>query len=588
MKFSLEQKLVAGLAAALLPLLAFGAIAWANARQFASTLQLVDHTHRVLYQLESTLNHVVGAQTEAQRFLLIQDEDCLTRRAAHERALASGLAELQGLTADNPVQRERLARLPALVAEMTRLSDLRVALAREQGFEAARQRVALGEVRRVVDHIRAITAAAESTERELLRVRLEESRRATATTLAWIGLGSLAAALLTVGGAWKMWHDLRARERAESALRASEERFRRMIDSIDYSILLLDPQGRVVSCNPGAERLTGYTAAEMIGEPLARFHPPESVRGGLPGRELQEAEAGGHYEDEGWRVHKDGSRFWASVTISVVRGADGRLLGFVKVTRDHSRRRESEEQIRRLNADLRLQNSRLEAANQELEAFSYSVSHDLRAPLRHIDGFASLLTKHAGEALDEKGRRYVQVISDAARKMGRLIDDLLAFSRTGRAQLKPGVIDSNELVADVIRENAFARDPRIVWTIPRLPPAHADPGLLRQVWFNLIDNAVKYSSRADQPRIAIGGEETGGEAVFHVRDNGVGFDMQYAAKLFGVFQRLHAESEFEGTGIGLANVRRIVTRHGGRTWAEGRVGEGATFSFSLPVSTTSL
>ena len=227
----------------------------------------------------------------------------------------------------------------------------------------------------------------------------------------------------------------------------------------------------------------------------------------------------------------------------------------------------------------------LETANGELESFSYSVSHDLRAPLRHIDGFASLLTKRSNEVLDPEGRRYVATISKSAKQMGALIDDLLAFSRIGRVPLCVDTVRQEALVAEVIANGRYDSAARVIsWQVERLPNARGDAAMLRQVWANLIENAVKYSSKVPAPRIVISSREDleAGEMVFFVRDNGVGFDMAYADKLFGVFQRLHSTAEFDGTGIGLANVRRIVTRHGGRTWAEARVGEGATFYFSLP------
>ncbi|HZZ59044.1 MAG TPA: ATP-binding protein [Opitutaceae bacterium] len=245
-------------------------------------------------------------------------------------------------------------------------------------------------------------------------------------------------------------------------------------------------------------------------------------------------------------------------------------------------------QIERLNADLerrvRERTAQLETANRELEAFSYSVSHDLRAPLRHVDGFSAMLRKHAETTLDEKGKRLLNTISDSAKRMGQLIDDLLAFSRISRSQLSHSDVDHDALVAAVIREGRHD-NPALEWSVAPLSPVRADPAMLRQVWSNLIANAVKYSGKNPRPRITIGERDEGGERVFFVRDNGVGFDMAYADKLFGVFQRLHGPSEFEGTGIGLANVRRIVTRHGGRTWAEGKVGEGAAFYFSLPKAT---
>jgi len=244
-----------------------------------------------------------------------------------------------------------------------------------------------------------------------------------------------------------------------------------------------------------------------------------------------------------------------------------------------------EAEIFRSSQAVQTANQQLQATNAELESFSYSVSHDLRAPLRHIDGFAELLRKHAESALDEKGRRYMKTISDSAKRMGQLIDELLVFSRMGRTELQVVELDQDALVAEIIRENGYKKNTAIAWNIAPLPRVHADPVLLRQVWFNLIDNAVKYSGKSPSPRIEIGFrlDPATGEQEFFVRDNGAGFDMQYAGKLFGVFQRLHSMAEFEGTGIGLANVRRIVQRHGGRTWAEGHVGEGAVFYFSLPV-----
>ncbi len=241
--------------------------------------------------------------------------------------------------------------------------------------------------------------------------------------------------------------------------------------------------------------------------------------------------------------------------------------------------------------DLRASNVKLEdagrellASNKELDAFVYSVSHDLRAPLRHIAGFVDLLKESTADSLDSTGQRHLNIISESTERMGYLIDDLLAFSRGGREELHKTDLDLQELIKEVVREVVEqAKDRDIAWDIEALCEVHADRAMLRQVLFNLIDNAVKYTRERKQARIEIGrapGEEN--ELVVFVRDNGVGFDMQYIDKLFGVFQRLHSAEEFEGTGVGLANVRRIIHRHSGRTWAEGKVGEGATFYFSLP------
>jgi light-regulated signal transduction histidine kinase (bacteriophytochrome) len=255
------------------------------------------------------------------------------------------------------------------------------------------------------------------------------------------------------------------------------------------------------------------------------------------------------------------------------------------IARDITERKRAEEEILR-------RGELLEAANKELEAFSYSVSHDLRAPLRHIDGFSDLLGKHAA-VLDEKGRRYLKMISESAKQMGMLIDDLLQFSRIGRAELCATSVKLDQLVGEVLaglRQDTEGR--AIDWAIAPLPEIEGDPSLLRQVFVNLIANAVKYTRGREPAKIEAlgmgdgqGSRATRGESdeiVIYVKDNGAGFDQQYSHKLFGVFQRLHAAHEFEGTGIGLANVKRIVTRHGGRVWAEGKVNEGATFYVALP------
>jgi PAS domain S-box-containing protein len=374
-------------------------------------------------------------------------------------------------------------------------------------------------------------------------------------------------------------------EAANRVLRESEERFRLLVEGVqDYAILMLSPQGHIVSWNNGAERIKGYKVDEIIGKHFSCFYPPEAIAQGKPEEALRTAIEQGHSDEEGWRVRKDGKEFWASVVITAIFDKGGCLQGFAKITRDMTDAKRSELAIYDKNLKLEENARDLARSNTDLEAFSYSVSHDLRAPLRHIVGFVELLQRDGRASLPEKSLAHLTTISKAAKRMGDLIDDLLAFSRIGRSEVKRTEVNLDELVGETLGDfQAETKERNIVWTIHALPTVWADRALLRLVLVNLISNALKFTGGRTEARIEVGCAPAGsGETVIFIRDNGVGFDPKYTEKLFGVFQRLHSQTEFEGTGIGLANVQRIIGRHGGRVWAEGVVGGGATFYFSLP------
>ena len=286
---------------------------------------------------------------------------------------------------------------------------------------------------------------------------------------------------------------------------------------------------------------------------------------------------------EEWVVWPDGRESWVSTTKVPLRNSEGETIGIFGISRDITERKRAEQSIQELNSDLENQAVKLQAANKELEAFSYSVSHDLRAPLRAIDGYTRILVEDYEPLLDEEGKRICGVISAEARRMGQLIDDLLAFSRLGRKEMYSSNIDMKALVVSVLNELLKEKDrERIDFNITKLPSARADSSLIRQVWVNLLSNAIKFTSKKERAVIEVGSKSSKDEVIFYVRDTGAGFDMEYANKLFGVFQRLHSESEFDGTGVGLAIVQRILRRHSGRVWAEGEVDKGATFYFALP------
>ncbi len=382
--------------------------------------------------------------------------------------------------------------------------------------------------------------------------------------------------------------DITNRKLAEAALRKSEDQFRLAVEAAeDYGIYLLDTDGRVASWNAGAERIHGYSVDEVLGHHFSMFFLPEEVVQDLPNQELGSALANGVSRREAWSQRKNGSRFYSQCVLTAVRDPAGELTGYLRVIHDITERRQSEEQISRLNTELeervRQRTLELQESNRELEAFSYSVSHDLRAPLRHIDGFVNLLRQSVADKLDPASAEYLQIISQEAKQMNKLIDALLAFSRTSRAPLRKSRVDLNavlKLVQDDLRFDIDGR--QIDWVLHPLPAVQGDLSLLRQVLVNLLSNALKYTRKREVARIEVSATDTHKEVIVKVRDNGVGFDMQFADKLFGVFQRLHGPEEFEGIGIGLANVRRIIQRHGGRTWAEAAPGDGAAFYFSLP------
>jgi light-regulated signal transduction histidine kinase (bacteriophytochrome) len=299
---------------------------------------------------------------------------------------------------------------------------------------------------------------------------------------------------------------------------------------------------------------------------------------------LAELQAGKTILSERRLRRKDGTVIQVEISANMLN--DGRIQA---IARDITERKRAEEEIRTLNETLERRvverTAQLQEINKELESFSYTVSHDLRAPLRFISGLADLLLKKVGPDLDQTGHHYLEVISESVKQAGDLIDDLLDFSRMGRAEMSRTVISMNPLVQETLRMlDGETAERTITWQIDHLPEIQGDPSMLKMVWQNLLANAIKYTRTRTQAVIQIGSVSNEHQHIFFVRDNGVGFDMKYVDKLFGVFRRLHDAEEFEGTGIGLANVRRIIHRHGGHTWAKGEVDNGATFYFSLPTA----
>ena len=383
-------------------------------------------------------------------------------------------------------------------------------------------------------------------------------------------------------------HDITERKQAEEMLSYERKLLRIIIDNLPDAIYTKDMNCKKTLANVSdVHNMGANSEAELLGKDDFAFYSREMAEGFFTDDQSVIQTGQPLFNKEEYVIDEKGQKSWWLTSKLPLRNERGKLIGLVGIGHNITERKRKEEEIRELNAELEQRviqrTAQLEAANKELEAFSYSVSHDLRAPLRHTSGYVDLLVKKCKADLSEKGQHYLDAIADSVHQMGMLIDDLLQFSRTGRTEMRQSLADMNEIVQEIlitIQHETVHR--KIEWVVTKLPSVVCDRSMLKLVWMNLLSNAVKFTRTRDNARIEIGVREGNNEFVFFVQDNGVGFDMQYAQKLFGVFQRLHSMEEFEGTGIGLANVRRIISRHEGRTWAEAELDKGATLYFTLP------
>jgi PAS domain S-box-containing protein len=389
-------------------------------------------------------------------------------------------------------------------------------------------------------------------------------------------------AVVSIVGAIK---DMSERKWAEAALRESEEKFRTIAEQMSDTVYVTNIEGKITYMSPAARQTFGYTPDEMQGRHFVEFLAETDIPKAIAAFTQDITESIASKNLELTMKRKDGSTFTGELNGTLYR-KEG-VAGTIGLIRDITERKQAENEIRHLNETLEQRvlerTAQLEVINKELEAFSYSISHDLRAPLRAINGYSRILMEEYAASLDTEGQRLFHVVCSEAQRMGQLIDDLLTFSRLGRSEMRTTLLDMQAMVTSIFDELTTPETrQRIEFRLEAPHPAHGDTALMRQVWINLLQNAIKFSSKKGHSLIEVSSIQAENEIIYCVRDNGAGFDMQYADKLFNVFKRLHSEREFEGTGVGLAIVQRIIHRHGGRVWAEGEVDKGATFSFALP------
>jgi PAS domain S-box-containing protein len=588
---TLEIKILSGFLLAMSLLLLGGAYTYRTSVQLAGSLEWVAHSQEVRATLAGLFGSLARAALAQRDYLVTAQHGRLDEYMRLVKETQDDLASVARLTGDNPAQQHNWAVLNSAVAG--RLDTMARGLVAYQSYGLPAARAVLG-VRRPNGNTEEVRATIERM--DAVEVRLLAERRAAAandrpTTLVSLLVTLALASAIFIALLRAAHREMRARSSAENDLLESNRFMDSLIENLPVMVFIKDARTlRYVRQNRATLDLLGLSRADVIGKNDHDFLPAEQADFILA-KDREVLDAGRLVDIPEQRIDSLhlGTRILHTMKMPILdeRGEPKFLLG---ISVDITASKLAEQAIRELNAELRDKAAQLEITNKELESFSYSVSHDLRAPLRAIDGFAQMMQEDYQERLDAEGKRYLSVIRQNSNRMGALIDDLLEFSRLGRQPVAQGDVNVDALVREVVEEvlnseprgerGAAAAAPQI--EVGPLPPARGDRGLLRQVWTNLIANAVKYSGKVQRPLIQVSGSEVGAENHYSVRDNGVGFNMQYAEQLFHVFQRLHRADEFGGTGVGLAIVHRIVTRHGGRVWAEGVVDNGAVFSFSLP------
>ncbi|MCP1572873.1 histidine kinase [Herbaspirillum rubrisubalbicans] len=562
---------------ALLLSLGVAGFSYHSVRDFEQHAVWLQHSYAVLNKLEeinATLRETVG---NSRSYVVSGQQEYRANFEAGERQVNALLQELHALVSDNPQQVQLLGRTDDLVAQRLAVSRQLMALNPEEGRARVLEGKDLG------DRIRSNVELMKGNENTLLATRAKDTAVSANLTIFMVISGSLLSIALLLLVYRKLRREMARRVEAQQRAQAYSDEIEDLYNNAPCGYHSVDESNKIIiKINDTELKWLGYTRDQVVGRmtqaDLLAPASAERYQRELYPQFLLKREISGI--DLNFR-RADGSQFTALVNATAIPSRDQRKLISRTVIYDISERKRAEEEIEALNADLERQAQHLHSVNKELESFSYSVSHDLRAPLRAISGYAMILEEDYAQAIDDKGREQLQVIRRNVRKMDALINDLLKLAKSTTGELTLQRFSMDELVGQVIA-GLRQENPGVAFEVAHLEGAVANRGLIAQVWENLLANAVKFSSKSEQPLVRVSMEVSADEYIYGVHDNGVGFDMRYAHKLFGTFQRLHRQEEYAGTGIGLALVQRIVIRHSGRVWAESQPKQGASFYFALP------
>ncbi len=569
MKVYIDKKVLVGFLLALSTLTSLGIYSYRNSQDSNITSRMVSSTNEVLYHIEKLHSSHLAFEAEMTRFVLTGDTSFAGFSRREINAAIEHYKVLSGLMNDNQILNKCLDSIRFLGMEKVELIN-RVIMTRKNSEDSARMIVFSPSNRNLTNRLNAAVETMQAEEKKILDHRVTENQqdltRFYATFLTLLILTAITIIILFL----LINKTLRARLQAERALSRASEEIKSLYNGAPCGYHSLNDDGTIIEMNKTWLEWIGYKRDEIINKMTFEdlFTPAslERYKDAFPKFKSQGFINNVEFEI----VCKDRSALFVIVNATAIKDKHGNFIKSSSTAFNITDRRLAEEKV-------------IEA-NKELEAFTYSVSHDLRAPLRSIDGYSKILQEDYASTLDREANRLLQIIRNNAHRMGHLIDDLLDFSRMGRKELDRTKVDMNALVGHV-RQELIAQEVnrKIEFTVKPLKEVHGDLSMMRQVWINLISNALKYSRKQEVSRIEIGCKSEDNHTVYYIQDNGVGFDMKYSDKLFGVFQRLHKVEEFDGTGVGLALVHRIISRHGGKIWAEAQINEGATFFFFIPL-----